>query len=817
RYHGAGGYSGVYMSGAGGQVTLTNCTIRDGKTNGVDANSNVCDLTLVGCALDDNEQRAGADLRIEHVATFDGNTASGNGGDHFRVSQPDPAVDTTLGPQCGLGGVLVFSTTCDVPAGVTLTLEAGLVLKAEGVTLMDVDGALVANGTASDAVVFTSLDDDDHGGDSNSDGPSNGAPGDWRGIVVRAGGAVDLDRAVVRYSGSGGYSALFVQGAGAQVKATDCVFRDGSYHGVDANGNVCDLTVKNCAFEAFAQDAARDLRIEHCAGFTDNTATGNGGNFMRVSQPDPTADVTLTASNCLEGALVFSTTCDIPSGVTLRLEQGVVVKFTGGFAFDVTGGLVTAGVNGAPVVVTAFADDDFGGDTNGDGPSSGAPGSIRGVVLVAGSTTSVLEYAVVRYAGSGGYSAVHVGGAGTAATLEKTVLADSAYHGIDLNGFDSDLAVTGCAFVGNALTAVEGLRLDRCQNFLDNAAVGNGKDYMRVTSPDPIGQVSISPKNCMNGALVLASSCDVFAPNSLELLGGVVLKFESGHALRAASGVLQVKGDPGSPVVLTHLQDDEVVGDTNGDGGATVPTPGLWQGVRVDAAAPASSIANLVVRWAGSGGWNGLRSLSPLLTARAVRVEGCSADGFYLADLASGADLVAWSGNADGFSLLGGAFLLERCTAANNAGFGFQRSGAFGGVVNSSVSWGNGAGGSSGFTSGDLTWSNGDTALAGSNGNVHVDPLFVDAVNGDLRLSAGSPCIEAGDPTDFVSTTLDPDGMTRVLDGDLDKSPRVDMGAYEFGHVRHAVTGTFEPGGTLTFSSDGTPGMVTFLLLSLGE
>ncbi|MDO8629886.1 MAG: right-handed parallel beta-helix repeat-containing protein, partial [Phycisphaerales bacterium] len=79
---------------------------------------------------------------------------------------------------------------------------------------------------------------------------------------------------------------------------------------------------------------------------------------------------------------------------------------------------------------------------------------------------------------------------------------------------------------------------------------------------------------------------------------------------------------------------------------------------------------------------------------------------------------------------------------------------------------------------------------ADGGGNSNVDPMFVRPPNpgpdgtwngvdddyGDLRLRAGSPCIDAGDPA-FVAQPgeTDLDGHARVLCG------RVDMGAYEFG------------------------------------
>ena len=69
-------------------------------------------------------------------------------------------------------------------------------------------------------------------------------------------------------------------------------------------------------------------------------------------------------------------------------------------------------------------------------------------------------------------------------------------------------------------------------------------------------------------------------------------------------------------------------------------------------------------------------------------------------------------------------------------------------------------------------------------GNINADPLFVD----DLRLSAGSPCIDAGDNTAVpAGITTDLDGNPRFVD-DLDTpdtgnpegvNPIVDMGVFE--------------------------------------
>ncbi len=147
-------------------------------------------------------------------------------------------------------------------------------------------------------------------------------------------------------------------------------------------------------------------------------------------------------------------------------------------------------------------------------------------------------------------------------------------------------------------------------------------------------------------------------------------------------------------------------------------------------------------------------------------------------------------------------------------------------TVTNCILWGDSPNEISGGASLTVTYTDVQGGWPGT-GNIDTDPLFVDPADGDFRLSAGSPAIDAGNnwgvPQD--TTDLDGDGDTRELTPwDLDGNPRfnadpadfdpgcgvpvvVDMGAYEF---------QFDPVDEVflgDIDGDGIVGIVDFLSL----
>lgn len=80
-------------------------------------------------------------------------------------------------------------------------------------------------------------------------------------------------------------------------------------------------------------------------------------------------------------------------------------------------------------------------------------------------------------------------------------------------------------------------------------------------------------------------------------------------------------------------------------------------------------------------------------------------------------------------------------------------------------------------------------------GNLAVDPLFVNASQGDFHLLAASPLIDAAPAPAFARADLD--ANSRVIDANVDGSILADLGAYESSPLK--TTGTYA-GTTLSFS-----------------
>ena len=97
-----------------------------------------------------------------------------------------------------------------------------------------------------------------------------------------------------------------------------------------------------------------------------------------------------------------------------------------------------------------------------------------------------------------------------------------------------------------------------------------------------------------------------------------------------------------------------------------------------------------------------------------------------------------------------------------------------------------------------------DVRFTGSDGNFYSNPQFVNTSSGDYRLQPTSPAVDTGDPTATGVSAEDLDLNARVVDGNSDIIPIVDLGAWEYSATAVQEI-AIEGNGESIFNNDVTP------------
>lgn len=601
------GWGAVSFTDANGK--LLNSTITNSNHYGVrfDETSTplVDNLSISDCRLDPFAMSLKSDPTLTNI------TFAGNGSQGIYILEGTLTTNALLKKRnvAGINNIAYIVHSLNIQPNAVLTLEPGVVMKfIDGRYGLYVYGALVANGTPTEKIVFTAIRDDSKGGDTNNDG-SNSSPGrgQWLGVIFYN-SIIDSLNSVknseIRYGGSGhgGYGNwgnLIVNNCRAKIDSCDIEHSASSGLGIYGGAQP---VIKNTLINNVSHTP---VFMSLFANPTFENITALNVGYMAIGLLPETFNTNATVvkrnlSGYTNISYMIYQGLTINTGVTITIPEGVVFK---GGVMQVNGGLAVNGTAGQPVVFTSVADDSYGNPLDTEGNGFQTPG-IEGVSRLSFADASIdancsLRNTIIRYADYG----ININ---QASPKFSNVRFDKNNWGIYMSGV-SQPVVDSCVFHNLTNSPLLTSLVSYPSSTVGNSISGSTWRGIRIID-ETLSQNLTLPKRSFGGVKNITYIFGTYTVGSgavLTIEPGVIVKFvQHGHLVVRKGLIAEGGASSDSTIVFTSLLDDFYGGDTNADSNRTSPWVEYWGSVRFEDESndPLCRIRNGVFRYGGHSG-----------------------------------------------------------------------------------------------------------------------------------------------------------------------------------------------------------------------
>lgn len=477
------------------------------------------------------------------------------------------------------GNIYVIEDNKTIYVQSTLTIDKGAIVKlGQNARLVtNSSGRVEAVGTSSNPIVFTSLRDDLHGGDTNKDSDTTQPnSGDWSQIYLDSKNGNKFE-----------YCEFYFGGGGTGQKM------------LDLNESV-DTVVRNCTF-AFSKGTALSAVFVPSATIVNNIFYNNEkplainvdlslDDSNRFSNPnDPTEMnqyqaiiVDSWGGSYVTKAITWAETeaAFVLSGgyfvvedeAKLTLGPGTTIKLHNN-RLDIEGLLEAKGTNFNPIVFTSLNDNDYGGESNGPNASAPAPGDWE-YLYIGDNARAIFDYCIFRYGGTKsdraeGDAALCEAEFSSGMQIANSVFAENL-RALDMASPNS--TISNSMFIGNDFPLCVALDIDTDDSL---TIVNNKYDAIYVIGSNWRYYTNKPHVRWENTQVPYVLNEDVsFYGSALDLGDGTIIRVWQNKEISLHEGSAIIDFDK---AVFTSSRDTQRGGDVGAP--PIAPAPGDWVGI----------------------------------------------------------------------------------------------------------------------------------------------------------------------------------------------------------------------------------------------